>query len=581
MAFRETRAATQEEIDAPSLSSLDRPIPRLPVGDLVAVSEPVYNGVLRPPVADMDCHSATDKSSETKEVETALPQGERFYGLSDSYGDIHAREQLSGSYGTSAARPHTAKHQQLFKQQWRNGVPPQSSQPNYGRLLNFTEEEEEDQQRRAGQRGRSPRTPRTPRRELCAVTPSVQNKRLERLAAPRNRASPAADLERERKGSRPAGEKANQVMSAKQTDNFYNRLSAPKKHHTATDSFGDSRGGTELPQRALSPHYAAHIDRLAQPKYSLSSNNSSSNGQLGSQNQGNPSRPPTAKCSTRLLQLSQPRPQTQAHEDPQALIPKRYYGGTTIVSKPTPEQPLKSRARSVSKPISKRVPPPTWDTLPRRSFSQSISAKRNSVATSEQCVSCKAPVPQQAQRVTCASTDDATTSAVALPHSPVVAESLHVTVVHSTPVKTTNSKPPLVIRARRYVPPDETEAEVTTPATEPAERAISTPTFAAGAVPGRPPLSAQSTGCPTPVRESPTPVHATRRAVTPSPHSSTASHQGAPYFPISTPMATASKRQVANSPDPSQPLVKENNASEPTESGRKVKRIFKAPPKLI
>jgi hypothetical protein len=407
-----------------------------------------------------------------------------------------------------------------------HGVPLQPAQPNYGQVLSFADEEERDR-RRAEQRllrAKSPRTPRsslTPRvtdrhhsfsssthaspaspaeRSGTAATTSTtprprplsaaQQARLEKLAAPKKYTSPTEEAAEAERLSRPraaaaAGDRAG-------SSGVFDRLYASRKHTSSVSEEAAEEAAEEvsspfsLPPPPPRPRYGAtHTPVTAQS---------------------------TQPQDAVFNRLAQPKNRPQKHRDANGVVEynpyspvKRYYGGTTVISAP----PTSSAAHGGPSPTiqqtaaagrgNSRIPKATWDMVDRSALPKSQPSPPAAAATTCACAECRHALPSQtievvAQPVSGGSASPAaaaatiTTSSTAQPHAshppastrPItattvttaVAEISAPTVVQSALVKPGGTKPPIVIRTRRYVPPTAEEQAVeesAVPAPQPVE----------------------------------------------------------------------------------------------------------------
>lgn len=351
------------------------------------------------------------------------------------------------------------------------------AEPNYGRLLNFTEEEEQDRERTPKHCRKSPHTRPRP------ITRSQEQ------TQPTGGQPPPSRPE-----SKCHAAVANAALSAAQKA-YYEKLAAPKKCFAAsavdggaplsqTSSTAD--GGTPASltsSTAAAPRRGSSsiFDRLEVPKK------------------------PTATCSEEaiplperrprshslyanvlmpsqhdryLQRLSQPKPRcASSHRDPRApvepnlrIAQKRYYGGTTAIS-PSPGT-LASTALPPPPPHAGRqqngrVPRASWEAVASFLTRRPSSTAASCSLSSGSCTECGTALPQQAYTVP---SQPALSSEVAvyevtveqvavLPQQPLsttpAVNGDGLLQVQSTPAKSTGSKPPIVVRTRRYVPPPE------------------------------------------------------------------------------------------------------------------------------
>ncbi|KPA80652.1 hypothetical protein ABB37_04839 [Leptomonas pyrrhocoris] len=393
------------------------------------------------------------------------------------------------------------------------GVPFEPPQPNYGPVLNFTEEEERDRQQQA----KSPRAPRTtlpprlagkPRSfsstavahgsatEKAAAAPSkprplsaAQQARLEKLAAPRKYPSPAEAAPEPVPHSRST---TTNGSGAGSSGGIFDRLYAsrkqtssppPEERRPSTSSFPPPlplprprSGGSHTPVTTPSTQPPAVLfQRLAQPKNA----------------------PPVHKDASGLVEYN-----------PYAPV-KRYYGGTTVISAP----PTLSAAAAGGGPSptsnvagsdDSRPAKVSWDMVDRHALprsQQALGASQKSVCVecgqhppTEQTVEVAAqllsgspnhasaaqplaPRPVIVARPVTAAPAATSTASTGLVDSSSATPASTPTVVQSSPAKSSGTKPPTVVRTRRFVPPTEEEAAAAVAAPQPVEatRRRSTP----------------------------------------------------------------------------------------------------------
>ncbi|KPI83515.1 hypothetical protein ABL78_7447 [Leptomonas seymouri] len=409
------------------------------------------------------------------------------------------------------------------------GAPIVPSQPNYGQVLSFTEEEEQDRLRAAQrlQRAKSPRTPRTsftscladkpqsiPTTTILHTSPmektpsaaaviappkprplsAAQQARLEKLAVPKKHPSPL-EAEPERV-PRPRSTTTNGDSTGSSSDVF-DRLSISKKQTSSPLSEGRQSHASLTPASQPGTNYSAtHTP--------VSTQSTQSQGAV-------------------FQRLAQPKSKPQTHKDVNGMVEynpyspvKRYYGGTTTISVPPASSSAAGDDRSPTSHAAgwgkPRTPKVSWDMVDRSALIRSQPTLH--VPEEHVCAECGHTLQQQTADVVAQPTSGPSnkgSAAQPLPPRPVVAarpvavttaansSTIQIgtsTVVQSAPAKPSGTKPPIVIRTRRYVPTTEEEAAVVT---EDAGKAVEeTPQKAAE-----------------PAVAAPQPVQATRRRTAP------------------------------------------------------------------
>ncbi|CAG9577984.1 hypothetical protein LMJF_29_2430 [Leishmania major strain Friedlin] len=351
------------------------------------------------------------------------------------------------------------------------------AEPNYGRLLNFTEEEEQARGRAQQHCRKSLRAPSSP------ITPSLEQTQSMGSQPPPSRPE-----------SKHHAAVANAALLASQRA-YYEKLAAPKKCPAAfavggapppsqTSSTTDAGTPTSLTSStAAAPRRGSSsiFDRLAVPKK------------------------PVAACSEEAMPLPERRPRSHSfyarvltppqhdlylqclsrpknrsassHRDPRAPVEsnlhipqKRYYGGTTAISV-SPGTPASTGLPPPSSHAggrrNGRVPSASWEAVASYAERRPLSTAASCFPPSGLCAECGTALQQQ----TCTVSSQPTLSGAAalhgvmvkqvavLPHQPLptapATNGDGLVQVQSAPAKSTGSKPPIVVRTRRYVPPSE------------------------------------------------------------------------------------------------------------------------------
>ncbi|CAJ1029936.1 hypothetical protein, conserved [Leishmania lindenbergi] len=337
--------------------------------------------------------------------------------------------------------------------------------PNYGRLLNMTEEEERDRLREQQRYHKSLRTLK------FSMAPCVER-------AQPARAQPPPSCPESKYHTAPATAASSAAQKA-----YYEKLTAPKKAPPlpAADS-GAPLCRTPLAAIAPSRDINSTLDRLAMPKKTVTARSEEATAppQRGTLSHSSNARAPT---QLHLQRLSHPKQQTaSSHHSSHVCVEynsyisrKRYYGGTTVISA-TSDMPsstgLQPSPSHVSRRHSGRVSSASWNAVASRVERRGSSTRTSSSMASAPCAVCGTAAPQQAYRVlsqpipfTAAASHRVTVeqAAVLLPqsHPPAPADNENgSTRVQSTPAKCRGSKPPILVHTRRYVPPlEEQDAE--------------------------------------------------------------------------------------------------------------------------
>lgn len=357
------------------------------------------------------------------------------------------------------------------------GVPFEPSQPNYGQVLSFAEEEARDR-RRAEQRQQAARSPRTPRASVS--TPRTTEKPQSLSSTTASRTAPAAAAVAATSSATPTKPRP---LSAAQLARL-EKLAAPKRQaepavepeHTPyinpTSSLGGSSSGVIFDRL-----YASQKQQQQQPSSPMEATTPRSSPTPRSRyaSRHTPVSVASTQSQEMLLQrLSQPKRQTEAHRDASGVVTynpygsvKRYYGGTTPITGATAPAP----APVVVRGGNPRIPNVTWDAVDRRALPRATPAASSAVGNGTACVECGHALPQQTVEVVTQPSYGPPASAVEVlpprsgaPGRPVAAttatSAVQVsapTVVASAPAKTTGSRPPIVVRTRRFVPQSEEE----------------------------------------------------------------------------------------------------------------------------
>ena len=425
---------------------------------------------------------ATEKETSWQEVpQSSSPVSSHHNGLSNA--DNTRNNSVSGVQdGTlSSSQRHLAR---MAQPRDSRGVPFKPAQPNYGQVLSFAEEEERDRRlaEQRMQRAKSPRTPRaslTPRLRdrpqspssptnpingaaatATATTPpkprplsAALQARLEKLATPKQYPSPTEHEperpSRPRSITTPANH--NGSVDGAVSSSIFDRLYASRKQTSPLSEEAESHASPSHPRPRYGP---AHT----------------------------PVTTPSSQQQEAVFQrLSQPKNKSPAHKDANGMVEynpyspmKKYYGGTTVIT--SPPTSAAGGPSPISSPASgqgnARIPKPTWDMVDRYALSRSPQLAMNASASCV-CTECRRALPKQTVAVVGQPTVSissgaamaATTSTAqplplrpAAPVRPVAATTADAsTVVPSAPAKPSGTKPPIVVRTRRYVPPAEEE----------------------------------------------------------------------------------------------------------------------------
>ncbi|TPP50656.1 hypothetical protein CGC20_24845 [Leishmania donovani] len=499
--MRAAAASLLVDDDAPYHDS--RPIARLPLDDdgtaVLPLPQAVQYATESDSVSLLLSSDAEEKpSNETGKEATWMElrksshstQPANHSGTHTSYHDSHHGTRRSSASRADGGSPHDPRTplthctssvdkrhiERLARPRGAQGSVIRPAEPNYGRLLNFTEEEEQEKGRAQQHCRKSPRTRPSP------ITPS-----LEQTQPTGSRPPPS------RPESNHHTAVANVALPASQKA-CYEKLAAPKKCPAAsavdggappsrTSSTAD--GGTPASltsSTAAAPRRDSSktFDRLAVPKKPVAARCEEAVPLLERRLRSHSlyARVLTPPQHDLYLQcLSRPKNRSaSSHRDPCAPVEpnlhipqKRYYGGTTVisVSPGTPTStglPLPSPHAGGRR--NSRVPSASWEAV--ASYAERRpSSKASCFLPPSSCAECGTALPQQTYTVPSQPT---LSSAAALhevmveqvgviPHQPLpaapAANGDGLMQVQSAPAKITGSKPPIVVRTRRYVPPSE------------------------------------------------------------------------------------------------------------------------------
>ncbi|KAG5490312.1 hypothetical protein JKF63_00432 [Porcisia hertigi] len=464
-----------------------RPIARLPIEDdkkVFATVQPSKDADATKPRAVVpqlspsaaESSHGIEKDVARMEIPPSIlsPLSSHNVGTCTSYHGSHYsthRSILSGTDGASSEHPRkphgvrtlTADQQQierlaLPRRDQRSVVGP--GEPNYGRLLNFTEEEERDRRRQEQHCHALQRTP------PASTAPSVE------------RAQPArVQLQPSRSETKEYSAPATVAISAAKMA-YYEKLSAPKKPTPVLEVVGS--GGPPPPRSS-----SATFDRLAAPKKPVAPRSEESSTQRErrpSSHTSNPSALTQEQHNLRLQRLSQPKQRAVSnHHDPHAPLEhtqhKRYYGGTTpILAPPGITSSLRPPRPHADGRHNSRVPHVSWEALATLPGRHTSSTTASSSVLTGQCTGGETELPQQAYNVSSqlplsskSASSGVTVQQPALllfqsSSSAPDAKGVRTTQVQSAPAKHTGSKPPIVVRTRRFVPlSDEQGVEAAAP----------------------------------------------------------------------------------------------------------------------
>ncbi|CAJ1990736.1 hypothetical protein conserved [Leishmania donovani] len=501
LASQAAAASLLVDDDAPYHDS--RPIARLPLDDdgtaVLPLPQAVQYATESDSVSLLLSSDAEEKpSNETGKEATWMElrksshstQPANHSGTHTSYHDSHHGTRRSSASRADGGSPHDPRTplthctssvdkrhiERLARPRGAQGSVIRPAEPNYGRLLNFTEEEEQEKGRAQQHCRKSPRTRPSP------ITPS-----LEQTQPTGSRPPPS------RPESNHHTAVANVALPASQKA-CYEKLAAPKKCPAAsavdggappsrTSSTAD--GGTPASltsSTAAAPRRDSSktFDRLAVPKKPVAARCEEAVPLLERRLRSHSlyARVLTPPQHDLYLQcLSRPKNRSaSSHRDPCAPVEpnlhipqKRYYGGTTVisVSPGTPTStglPLPSPHAGGRR--NSRVPSASWEAV--ASYAERRpSSKASCFLPPSSCAECGTALPQQTYTVPSQPT---LSSAAALhevmveqvgviPHQPLpaapAANGDGLMQVQSAPAKITGSKPPIVVRTRRYVPPSE------------------------------------------------------------------------------------------------------------------------------
>ncbi|KAK7200247.1 hypothetical protein NESM_000076500 [Novymonas esmeraldas] len=601
-----------------------RPIARLPIDDEDAVTfapvqpraqQPAKPRAVCPPLSSTAAEAANrsynaDSGAAWAEVRRsspspgpATPSGVAGSSTHNSRRGTRV-DSIGGTHGGSPQHPRSPRTprssiadrrqiERLALPRDEQGSVVKPAEPNYGRVLNFTEEEERQrqQQREQLQEGRrSPRTPRGP------TTPRAERARAASALAP-----PPRHEARPRQAPAPAPMTAAQVA-------YLEKLAAPKKPPPTPTEVGNGAPPRRTPSTAAPAGVGAAgpqrggssaFDRLAAPKRVAAAPLDESTPPPSHRPRSHSSNAPASVQQQRqdhhLSRLSQPKQRaTSAHRDPGTPAEcvsggprKRYYGGTTMIAVPTstagpgglpPPQP------HVGGGHSGRVPDATWEAVARHTERRASSTAASASLPSDPHTEGAAVPPQQVQRI--ASVAPAGSAAAPAASTVTLAEPVTVlrqlplrpptptpapsgdgsTQVPSAPAKRTGSKPPIVVRTRRYVPPEEEQSTdaAKTSAADSAQQERSTtpvpqPVEATRRRAGTPPVSSAS---PTPPASEmpPSVATATTTSAETTPHPSPAP---APPAHAAPPASSSSKTGTASPPQPAVAAVQATKRRSP------------------
>ncbi|KAG5473617.1 hypothetical protein LSCM4_03687 [Leishmania orientalis] len=470
-----------------------RPIPRLPIDGDVAVSfAPIKvikgatdpRGVCSPlsAAAEEGLFHGTGKNTTWMEVQqsTRPPPSASYSGRHACNHDSHlstvSRTDSGSPQRARVHRDRTAdpRHlERLAQPRGNQGSSNRRLKPNYGRLLNFEEEEERyrqlEQQRRdqplSPSRGSNPcaETARSARTQsqsslteseyhaspATTAMPATQMAYKEKLATPKK----AYPVRMVGSDSPPRRTSLAETAPHRGDGNTFDRLAAPTK--PTAPSFDES-----IPSPLRQTRFSSCISRASTPL------------QRPEQQVLYQQRLAMLKQGTAL---SQRFPHAPAGHDLHTTK-KRYYGGTTVISAspsktcpatlPLPPPPLAGGRRSGG------VPRASWEDLANYSERRASAPAASSSLSPGLCTACRTALPQQAYTVSsqsvpigiasgCKGTvEEVPAVQLKLSYPAPAASSDGPTLVQSTPAKATGSKPPMVVRTRRYVPPsDEQDTE--------------------------------------------------------------------------------------------------------------------------
>ncbi|KAG5474188.1 hypothetical protein CUR178_04301 [Leishmania enriettii] len=470
-----------------------RPIPRLPIdGDVAVPFAPrkVIEGATDPhgicsplsAAAEEGLFRGTGKNTTWMEVQqrTRPPQSASQSGRHACNHDSHLSSvSRTGSGSPQRARVHrdrTAdpRHlERLAQPRGNQGSSKRHLKPNYGRLLNFEEEEERyrhlEQQRRyqalSPSRDSNPSCAETARsagaRSRSCLTDSEYH------ASPATTAIPATQVACKEKLATPKKDSSVRMVDS---DSPPRRTSLTETAPHRGD--GNTFDRPAAPKKPIAPSFDKSIPSpLRQTRFSSCVSRASTRLQRPEKQVLYQQRLAMLKQGTAL---SHSFPHAPAGHDLDTTK-KRYYGGTTVISASpsktcpatqSPPPPLASGRRSSG------VPRASWVDLADYSERRASAPAASSLLSPGLCTACSTALPQQAFTVSSQSVPIGTASgckstveevpAVQLKRSypAPAASSDGPTLVQSSPAKATGSKPPMVVRTRRYVPPsDEQDTE--------------------------------------------------------------------------------------------------------------------------
>ncbi|GET90535.1 hypothetical protein, unknown function [Leishmania tarentolae] len=466
-----------------------RPVARLPLDDDCSVVVPLAQAVPHVTEPDSVSHLFSSTAEEGPSYETGKDaawmerrksghstQLTNHSGTHTSYYDSHHGTGLNSASWTddgSMKNPRTPpthcisttdkRHiERLALPRGAQGSGSRPAEPNYGHLLNFTDEEERERHRVRQHSSKSPRTRPSP------IMPRLEETQATRIQPPLSRPE-----------SKHHTAVSNGALSPAQKA-YYEKLAAPKKCPPASAADGSTPGPVSSTAAARRRSNSSSFDRLAMPKKPFATCSEESMPPTGRQSHSHSScaHVLTPQQQDRQLQrLSKPKHgSASSHRDVCAPVEpklptskKCYYGGTTAISV-SPGTPISSGLALTSPhPNGRhngRVPNASWEAAPSYLERRPLSTVTSCSVLSGSCTQCGSALPQQVLTVSSQRTvsntvapQEATVEQRVVsshkPHPTAAANGDGVRPVQSAPAKSTGTKPPIVVRTRRYVPPSE------------------------------------------------------------------------------------------------------------------------------
>lgn len=316
-------------------------------------------------------------------------------------GSATLRGATGGSSTPRAGTPHAItprKTEQLAQPRARYGHPVEAPVPNYGQLLDFSEEQRRDHRLNV---------PRLPAKRTPSCTVPTQNRRIERLAQPR-RPPPSSG-------------------SSSPNESSYDRITPPAPWSASSAAIARlARPRTPVSQEFGPP---PPVRRFSSPRTA--------------------SRPPPTHKDPVLDRLAQPKQRSQANGNQRTKAPAKVYGGTTAFQH-TPIQPFRV-------PATRGEVVPEWTTIQRPRTATAPRTPRGRPATprdssahrrAKECAECRRA---QYEQLALQQQAAAAPGPVAIRSEPAKPKATTPPLTAEVPMP----KPPAEVKTKRFQPTDD------------------------------------------------------------------------------------------------------------------------------